>query len=411
VTLTTSESSPLLSARAVRERSQQLLQLALEDRLEHWRVELGQLRATAQYVARIVRDRYPQLAVPVHARWRHFVSGDVDLWKTLTVAATWGDAGAKARAAFDLVILSVLLDAGAGAGWQYFDARTGAVAMRSEGLALASVRWFEAGGLSDQSAEPLRVDAAALCRLDSHALRTAFQVSGQNELLGLDGRIQLMQRLGRHVQSRPDLFAVADSPRPGGVYDVMCARSQEGQLRASEVLEILLDAFGPIWEGRPVLDGVALGDCWPHPALDGPRPEDSFVPLHKLSQWLTYSLIEPLQAAGIRVIELDGLTGLAEYRNGGLLSDSGVLVPRHDTDVSRIHEVSDPFVVGWRSLTVALLDRLHPLVCAQLGLDAQRFPLANMLEGGTWAAGRQLARERRQGGSPPFNIQSDGTVF
>ena len=52
------------------------------------------------------------------------------------------------------------------------------------------------------------------------------------------------------------------------------------------------------------------------------------VPLHKLSQWLAYSLIEPLQAAGIEVTDIDGLTGLAEYRNGGLLVDTGVLVLR-----------------------------------------------------------------------------------
>ena len=52
------------------------------------------------------------------------------------------------------------------------------------------------------------------------------------------------------------------------------------------------------------------------------------MPLHKLSQWLAYSLIEPLQAAGIVVTDIDGLTGLAEYRNGGLLVDTGVLVLR-----------------------------------------------------------------------------------
>ena len=46
------------------------------------------------------------------------------------------------------------------------------------------------------------------------------------------------------------------------------------------------------------------------------------MPLHKLSQWLAYSLIEPLQRAGIAVTDIDGLTGLAEYRNGGLFIDT-----------------------------------------------------------------------------------------
>ena len=52
------------------------------------------------------------------------------------------------------------------------------------------------------------------------------------------------------------------------------------------------------------------------------------VPLHKLSQWLAYSLIEPLQTSGIGVTDIDGLTGLAEYRNGGLFVDTGVLAFR-----------------------------------------------------------------------------------
>ena len=125
------------------------------------------------------------------------------------------------------------------------------------------------------------------------------------------------------------------------------ARAINGVLGAPIILEVLLEALGPIWENRPSLDGAPLGDCWPHPQL-------GYVPLHKLSQWLAYSLIEPLEAAGIRVVDIDGLTGLPEYRNGGLFVDMGVLSLR---DVSgRAQNVSDPAIVAWRSLTVALLD-------------------------------------------------------
>ena len=51
------------------------------------------------------------------------------------------------------------------------------------------------------------------------------------------------------------------------------------------------------------------------------------------------------------------------------------------------------------------------LVRAQLGKTAAELPLARILEGGTWAAGRAVARERRPGGGPPLHIRSDGTVF
>jgi hypothetical protein len=213
------------------------------------------------------------------------------------------------------------------------------------------------------------------------------------------------------MRERPDLYAIADSPRPGGLFDFLCSRARDGTLPAATILETLLEALGPIWPSRPTLGGVCLGDCWPHPALDGHFAEERFVPLHKLSQWLTYSLIEPIEAAGIHVTGVEQLTGLAEYRNGGLFVDMGVLRPRDRANFSSTHDVADPFIVGWRALTVALLDELAPLVRTRLGLAADRFPLPRLLEGGTWAAGRRIASERRADGAPPFHVSSDGTVF
>jgi hypothetical protein len=135
------------------------------------------------------------------------------------------------------------------------------------------------------------------------------------------------------------------------------------------------------------------------------------MPLHKLSQWLAYSLIEPLQTAGITVTDIDGLTGLAEYRNGGLFVDIGVLAFRDTEDAQRKHGVASSLVVEWRALTVALLDRLADGLRHRLKVDAASLPLAKILEGGTWAAGRLLARERRADFSPPVRVISDGTVF
>ncbi|MEA3065521.1 MAG: hypothetical protein QOJ27_1973, partial [Sphingomonadales bacterium] len=210
---------------------------------------------------------------------------------------------------------------------------------------------------------------------------------------------------------RPDLFGSADSPRPGGLYDILAARADGGKLPAGAILELLLEALGPIWADRLAIDGVPLGDCWRHPAIRRDDASDGLVPLHKLSQWLAYSLIEPLEAAGIVVVEIVGLTGLAEYRNGGLFVDTGVLALADPAEVERTHKVADPLIVAWRAMTVALLDRMAPLVRERLGVAEEDFPLARMLEGGSWAAGRRIAAERRPGGGPPFTIISDGTVF
>ena len=424
----------LLTAAAVRASAERMLALAQGNALADWRVDMDRLPATADFVAGVVRNRYPRLDPPVHARWRHFVFNGRDLWQEMVAKSSWPTPAAAARAAFDLVLTSVLLDAGAGPGWSYLDAATGLRAARSEGLALASLRWFEKGGLSNNPADPLRVDAAALQRVDTESIRRAFQVTESNPLLGAEGRAALLNRLGSAVESRADFFGLEDAPRPGGLFDALARRAGGGSLPlpAADILAMLLEALGTIWQDRPILGGVPLGDCWLHPAfgtgvgvetggwVNGPMGTGAatvsgaasrYVPLHKLSQWLTYSLLEPLVGAGIAVCRVDELTGLAEYRNGGLFVDEGVLVPRDHSAPDQVYAVSDPFVVGWRALTVALLDQIAPLVGSRLGLTTAEFPLANVLEGGTWAAGRLIARDKRPDGGPPFQISSDGTVF
>ena len=394
----------LLNAAAVRERAHEMLDIAIGGGVEGWAVDLGRLDIAAALTAEVTRSSYPDLAIPFHARWRHFVAGEPDLPDPR-------DPAGRARASFDLAIISVLLDAGAGPDWRYRDRATGTIFARSEGLAVASQRLFEAGAFSSDAAAPLRVDGGALAALRGEALADGFQVDESNPMIGLDGRTALLRRLGEQIAARPDLFGSADSPRPGGLYDVLAARAGGGRLPAGAILELLLEALGPIWADRLVIEGIPLGDCWRHPAIRRGDASDGLVPLHKLSQWLAYSLIEPLEAAGIQVIDIDGLTGLAEYRNGGLFVDTGVLRLTDPEAAAQTHLVSDPLIVAWRGMTVALLDRLAPKVRALLGVSDDEFPLARMLEGGTWMAGRRIAAERRPGGGPPFTIISDGTVF
>ena len=111
---------------------------------------------------------------------------------------------------------------------------------------------------------------------------------------------------------------------------------------------------------------------------------------------------------GVAVTDRHQLTALPEYRNGGLLLDTGVLQLVDAADSERTWDVGDEIIVEWRALTITLLDELALRVRAHL--DAPSLPLACILEGGTWAAGRKLAAELR-GGKPPLAIDSDGTVF
>ncbi|MFT3735022.1 MAG: URC4/urg3 family protein [Rhodocyclaceae bacterium] len=399
----------LLSADAVRARCVSVMAHVEAEQSPHFRVEMSQLAPTAHYVCDTLRQRYPDLQVPYHSRKRHFDAGGVDRWSQLVAQhGLAGDVAECARVAIDLVIPSVLLDAGAGAAWHYKDAETAQTLARSEGLGVASLRFFASGALSADARNPLRSDAAALQAVSATQLAEAFQVDANNPLVGLQGRTALLRSLGNVVAATPAVFGRADSKeaRLGNLYDYLRANAHDGRIDAAFVLETLLRALGPVWPGRARLEGIPLGDCWRHPALP-----DGWLPFHKLTQWLTYSLLEPLEWGGLKIDGLDALTGLPEYRNGGLLLDMGLLVPLDPAFGTRRWKVDDEAIVEWRALTVAALDQVAGAVRSELGLSAAQFPLACVLEGGTWAAGRRIAAERRPGGGPPLTLVSDGTVF
>jgi hypothetical protein len=389
----------LRSTRAIRERATVLTERARAGRSPWFTVHDGELSSAATLVADVTRDNYPDLQIPFHSRWRHFEAGGINRKSLLT--------GADALAMVDLTVVSVLLDAGAGPDWSYLEPATGLRLGRSEGLGVASFHAFTAGLFSSDPGDPLRVDAAGLADLTVRELGDAFQADAANPLVGLDGRVAILHRLGAALSAAPAVFGAEG--RPGGLLDAVRVAGSDS-VRAHDILTAILTSMAPIWPGGSMIGDQPVGDCWPHPAVGGPGLTAGWMPFHKLSQWLTYSLLEPFGWAGLTVTDLDELTGLPEYRNGGLLLDTGVLQLRDAGWMSQSWTAADELVVEWRALTVALLDELAPLVRKELGVDADQMPLARVLEGGTWAAGRQLARQLR-GGLPPLSIVSDGTVF
>lgn len=195
--------------------------------------------------------------------------------------------------------------------------------------------------------------------------------------------------------------------------------------------EVVIQGLASIWPAsRTSLDGVPLGDVWPCSLLSsGTSPDSSdvssLVPFHKLSQWLTYSLMEPMEKIlGWTFTDAEHMTGLPEYRNGGLFVDLGLLIPRQSlldaslgtTGAGQIPRLlpSHPAVVEWRALTVVLLDRTASAIRSKAGnLSEAQLGLKQVLESATWKGGREIAKELRpeSGGGPPIAIESDGTVF
>ncbi|KAK5703664.1 hypothetical protein LTS12_028308 [Elasticomyces elasticus] len=127
------------------------------------------------------------------------------------------------------------------------------------------------------------------------------------------------------------------------------------------------------------------------------------------------------------------LTGLPEYRNGGLLIDMGLLTLKEEdlerglnayrenaqirgqpnVEVVPLFSADDDVIVEWRAVTVGFLDDLLDEVNAQLGLVGEdHISLAQMLEAGSWKGGREIAEVSRPNTKePPIMIRSDGTVF
>ena len=446
----------------------------------NFRLDRDALGAVADRVAALTLRRYPDLRIPFHSRWRHFEAGGIDRRAELDELLQGRDRAERARVHFDLTVVSVLLDAGAGPRWHYTESKVlDALALpaqhhgsddllalldraarpkgaddaapavaasdkegdaddappatalpmapvgpgpqrqtytRSEGLGVASLRAFMAGAFSSHKDDALRCDAAALQAVDPAALRGIFQATPSNPMVGLEGRAGLISRVGEALAAEAARDGVP--ARPGLLFDRVTDHGKRSEVSAAEVLGEVLRVFAPIWKSGSLVQGLPAGDVWPHrwagneTGSGEPNPTTAgWVPFHKLSQWLTYSLLEPLQWAGVQVTGLDALTGLPEYRNGGLLLDGGVIVPRNPRDLETTWKVGDEFIVEWRALTVMLLDELAVLVRQRLGRTAEQLPLACILEGGTWAAGREIAQELRADGSPPLKIDSDGTIF
>jgi len=374
---------------AIRELAEKMLTYVENGKSAWFAFDGNGLEAAVQATLDVARRRFPNPAdIPFHSRWRHFEAGGRDRWAALAERLDGLPKEEIARRRMDLAVVSVLLDAGAGAAWSYREPGTGETYARSEGLGVASFHMFANGAFSrDAKGDPLRVDAERLAALTPMDIAMGFQVKAHNPLTGLEGRAALLSKLGG-----------VGLNRPGALFDIVATVSGGGSdVKAASILAAVLDKLSPIWPSP-------MGDVWQHPAI-------GWVPFHKLSQWLSYSLAEPIESAGLKVVELDALTGLPEYRNGGLLVDAGALRPKQSSLLRDTFKAGDEPIVEWRALTVALLDRVAGHVRLHLGLDAARLPLVKALEAGTWFAGRVLAAERRPGGGPPIAVESDGTVF
>lgn len=387
---------------SIRSQSHRLYELAKANKLEFFALDESRLEATADEVVAVMREAYPDLKIPSHSRLRHL--GDV-----AGLLGSWScDPVEKARRLVDLVTVSVLLDAGAGPTWHYV-ATDGSSYKASEGLGMASLDLFCDGFFSSDPAMKNRVNSHALKHLTEEQLARGMQVSRQNPLVGLGGRTKILQKLGETLEASPAFFG-SEIVRPGNMVDFLLSKAEGNSVSLEHLWNVCADALSDIWPKQT--NGFLQGDVWMHSKLHDGKPGSDLVPFHKLTQWLVYSLIDALQmTVGLQVKGTQVLTGLPEYRNGGLLIDTGLLKLKDPAWASQTVNVGTELVIEWRALTIVLLDKIAEIVRKRVGLSEEALPLTSVLEGGTWRAGRVIAKRLRADGSPPIKIRSDGTVF
>lgn len=391
----------LFTPRAIRETTHKILEMCKNGET-HFILHEDKVDACAEFVLEVTKENYPKLDIPFHSRWGHFKVGGIDREKILESKISESDKIEQARVKLELAITSVLLDAGAGPDWKYTE--NDLIFNRSEGLAVASFHLFMEGKFSE--GKKIFADAKGLSSFKRDDLTSGFQVSDSNPLVGIDGRVDLINKLGEVVANNPEYFP---NERLGGIIDYLVVKHGPS-FEVGDILDVVLRGLGGIWPGRLTVDGINLGDVWQYAPFEK-SGSDGVVCFHKLSQWLTYSLVGPMVEAGLNVTGAEKLTGLAEYRNGGLFLDFGVIELRDKELLEISHKPNSELIIEWRALTIQLLDQVGEKVQKLLGKSSTDFPLAKVLEGGTWWAGRKIAKAKRPDLTPPIKLDSDGTVF
>lgn len=374
------------------------------------------------------------------------------------------------RRLVDLFVVAVLMDAGAGDEWKFTEPIEESCSTstnanesleqgigRSEGLAVGTLHAFKRGVFSSDPQHPHRVDPAALSSLTPDKVAEFMQSKPGNQMVGLEGRCTLLQKLGSLLSNGSKYFPAQDPAntpsRPGNLIDYIISHPNvlpiprammrgEISVPVDVLWEAIIDekhGLGSIWpkEGREPIDGEFIGDVWTCEALNRVTKDGGHVPFHKLSQWLTYSLIEVLEKTlKWTITGSEKMTGLPEYRNGGLLIDFEYIRPKplafikslglEGTEASGFSlmgslpalAASHGAIVEWRALTVIALDRIQEAINQKLGLlgnSPQALSLPQVLEAATWKGGREIASIKRakhgQSAGPPIKVVSDGTVF
>ncbi|KAI8387305.1 hypothetical protein BD560DRAFT_382058 [Blakeslea trispora] len=430
----------LLSLNSVRERCYKVQEAATRNRLKHFDIDFSKLDEMVQFVISIIKRDYDTPSdIPVYGRWRHFDIGGRPRLNNLI--QNWSSLGQdtleQTRKLIDLLVIACLMDMKPCQTWTYTEQSTGRVFKRKDGIAIAILDLFMAGFFSSDPTQPHRVDSDALLRLSLESLSNGLQFTETNSFAGIKERHEVLNHLGFVLQNRKDYFG-RDIQRPGNLMDYLLnhpttIKTKKGPLISIETLWPAVQEMGEVWASEDNIGGTpGLGDVWPCAAISN-DDNTNLVSFHKLSQWIIFSIIEPMdKLLGATIEGTDLLTPLPDYCNGGFLIDFGFLTLKPadyergirnyhansllpyqpKVEVAPMFDMSDPVVTEWRALTVAYLDLIAERVRQSFRLSKKSLSLSQLIQGGTWSAGRELAEiSRPNTHEPPIVIKLDKRVI
>ncbi|KAI8988195.1 hypothetical protein BDF20DRAFT_310633 [Mycotypha africana] len=436
----------LLSLRAVRERCFKVQEAAVRNKLQHFDIDTSKLQDIVQFVISIIkRDFDDPSKIPTHGRWRHF---DADGYpRVQTLINSWASLGIdkteQTRRVLDLMVVAVILDLNPSHNYSYQEASSGRLYKKKEGIAIAILEMYMKGLFSANPDQPHRVDSNAIMALQITDLLAGFK--GTSETLNdLEERFKLLKHLGHKLQHCSDYFRNNEDQafRPGNMLDYILNHpttitTKKGPLILLETIWPIILEIGELWsvpqtDPESNSDGatLTLGDVWSCPIISC---ADQMVPFHKFSQWMLYSLIEPMEKMlGAMIEGTEQLTPLPDYANGGLLIDTGFItlkasdfdrgIKNHKEnsllqgqpkmEITPMFDISDPVITEWRALTIAYLDLVAERVRSVMNLNRRSLTLSQLMEGGTTSAGKELAEiSRPNTQEPPIIIKCDGVLI
>ena len=265
----------LLSAKAVRLTSQRVYENVASGN-GHFNLHEEKLPELAETVCTVIRETYPDMQIPFHARLRHFRTFNQDRMAKLLGKIASRSVTDRSKIIIDLIVVSVLLDAGAGSEWSYFEKETGEEFFRSEGLAIASFHMFCEGLFSMEYRRA--VEGQALAKLPADSLGHGFQASDDNPIIGLEARARVLNRLGQILVNDAEVFP---HQRPGDILEHI-HKNFGNEISAGKLLEVVLDVFHGLWTHGADLEGIPMGDAWFYNGFeDDSRDSQKIIVFHK----------------------------------------------------------------------------------------------------------------------------------